>query len=156
MATLVEQKKVVEAIAPATNAAALTGDYVSVKNLHKITAIVHITQANAATVKVDVLEAKAVAGTDAQAISKTMPIWVNQDLAASDAMTRQTDAANFTTDATLKHKMVVVEIDPAILSDGFDCIAVRAGASNVANIVASTYICEPRYPGANQPSVITD
>jgi len=156
METFVQEKKVVEAIAPATNAAALTGDYVSMRNLHKVTAILHITQGNAATIKVDVLEATSVAGGGAQAITETMPIWVNQDLAASDAMTRQTDAADFTTSAAVKHKMVVVEIDPAILSEGFDCIAVRAGASDAANIVEAIYVCDPRYPGADSPSVIVD
>jgi len=156
MGTLVQKKKIVEAIAPQTNAAALTGDYISVKTLHKITAKVHINQANAATVKVDILEAKAVAGTDAQVLAVDMPIWVNEDLAAADGFTRQTDDADFTTSAALKHKMVIIEIDPAILSDGFDCVAVRAGASNVANIVQAEYVCDPRYLGSSQPSAIID
>ena len=156
MRTFVENNKLVEAIAPATGAAAITGDYISLKTAHKVTVVAHITQGNAATVKLDILEAKDVSATDAQVLSDTLPIWTNEDCAAGDTLARQTDAADFTTSAALKHKQIVAEIDPAKLSDGFDCIAVRLGASNVANIVSAQYIVETRYPGETPPSVIID
>lgn len=155
--TLVERTKFVEGLCPQVSAA-LTGDYISLKNAVKAWIVVHVQQANAATIAIGVNEAKAVAGTDAAAIAKTLPIWANEDLAGGDTLARQTDAATFTTSAALKHKMVVIEIDPAKLSSGFDCIAVTLGASNAANIVEAMYVVQPRYEGspANMPSLIID
>ena len=148
--------KLVEAIPPKTDAAGTAGDYVSLKNILKATVFVHITQGNAATVEVGVNEATAVAGTSAAAVTADLKIWSNLDCAASDVIVARTDAATYTTDAGIKHKIVVIELDPVLLSDGFDCIAVTTGASNSANIVSAMYVLQPRYTGANMPSAITD
>ncbi|NSW52202.1 MAG: hypothetical protein HPY85_06835 [Anaerolineae bacterium] len=157
MGSLIEVNKFVEALCPQVSAA-LTGDYISLKGAHRAWVVVHIQQANAATIEIGVNEATSVAGGSAAAIAKDMKIWANEDLAAGDTLTRQTDADTFTTSAALKHKMVVIEIDPGLLSDGFDCIAVTLGASNAANIVQAMYVIEPRYAGspANMPSAIVD
>jgi len=88
-----------------------------------------------------------------------VPIWANLDCAASDALVRQTDAVSYTTDAELKHKIVVFEIDPATLDlvNGFDCLVVITGASDVANITqAMYYLVDDRYKQATPPSAIVD
>jgi len=153
---LVNDCKIVSAISPATNASGITGDYVSLKNCLKAFVVVNITQGNAATIEIGINQATAVAGTSAAAIAKTMPIWSDLDCGASDTLVKRTAAATYTTDAALADKLVVFQVDPAILSSGFDCIAVTIGASNVANIVSAEYILEQRYLGESTPSAIVD
>lgn len=151
-----EELKIVQAIEPKADAAGTAGDYISLKNAHKVTVIVHITQGNSATIEIGVNEATAVAGTSAAAITKELKIWSNLDCAATDTLVKRTDAATYTTDAGVKHKQVIVEIDPGLLSAGFDCIAVTTGASNAANLVSAQYFIETRYAQATPPSAIVD
>jgi hypothetical protein len=153
---LPQNYKIVEAIEPKTDAAGTTGDYVSLKNVHMAFIRLHITQGNAATIAISVNQATAVLPSDAVAITALFPIWVNADCAASDTLVRQADAANFTTDAGVKHKQVIFQIDPRILSAGFDCIAVVTGASNAGNIVEAEYLLYERYQAATPPAAITD
>ena len=80
------------------------------------------------------------------------------DLATADAWVRQADAVNFTTDATVKEKMVAFQIELASLdiAGGFDCITVATGASNVANLTSAFAALETRYSQVTPPTVLTD
>lgn len=156
--TLPEEAKIVNLLAPAADAAGRTSAYVSLKNAHKAFIVVHMTQGNAATVLLSPLQASAVAGTGSKA-GPTTRIWANLDTAASDALARATDAATYTTDAGVKLKIVVFEIDPAALdvANGFDCIGISTGASNAANITAAVaYLTPLRYPAASPPTAVVD
>ena len=155
--TMVENLKVVEGLPPAPDAAGRSSDVVSLKNLHKLIVVCHVLQGNAATVALTPEQCTAVSGAGNKAIP-AVPIWANQDCAASDALVRQADAVSFTTDAALKDKIVVFEIDPSKLdiAGGFDCIRVNTGASNVANITEVMFYGVPRYPGDSSPSIIVD
>lgn len=157
MMTLVENNKVVEAIAHNTNSGALAGDYISMKHVAHVTVLVHIVQGSATPVNLTVNQATAVAGTGAKALAKEAPIWANLDCEASDIMVRQTDAVDFSTGAALKHKIIAFEIDAALLDvdNNFDCIQVSAGASSVDNIVSAVYVCHGVRHGVGTP-VITD
>jgi len=137
--TIAQNAKLVEVLAPAADAAGRTGTAFTLKGAHKAFLVVHITQGNAATVLLTPQQCTAVAGTGAKAISAT-PIWANLDTAASDTLVRATDAVNYTTDAGVKNKYVIFEIDPAALdvAGGFDCIRCNTGASNAANITEIT------------------
>src|SRR4051812_14424659 len=132
---IIENGMVVPLLKPATDAAGRTSRYISLKNAARAFIVVHMDQANAATVALTPLQASAVAGTGSKVIPATR-IWADQDEATSDLPVRQTDAANFTTSAALKQKLVVFEISPAALdvNNGFDCIAIQTGASDAANI----------------------
>ena len=156
--TLPEKYKIVEAIAPAADAAGRTGDYVSLKNVNLAYVVVHITQGNAATVALTIEQATAVAGTGSKAITVSVPIWSNLDTATSDTLVRRTDAVSYTTDAAVKNKIVIFQIDPATLdvANGFDCIVVKTGASNAANITQAMYVLDERYQQATPPAAITD
>jgi len=81
------------------------------------------------------------AGTNA--VIPAMPIWANEDVVASDTLVAQTPAANYTTAAVAKKKLVVFEIDPVLLTDGYPCVYVilsnSAQATNFATIVAHLY-----------------
>lgn len=153
-----ENAKLVEGMAPAADAAGRTGDYVSLKNASRAYIVCHITQGNAATVALTPYQATAVAGTGEKVISSAR-IWSNLDTATSDALVRRTDAANYTTDAAVKNKIVVFEIDAASLdvSGGFDCVTVKTGASNVANITQAMYVLVgERFQQVTPPAAITD
>jgi len=157
--TLAEEASVVEALAPAADAAGRNGAWVTLKNAYKAAIKVHIAQGNAATVELIVQQAQDVSGTGAKAIAENAKIWACLATDTSDALVAQPDGVTFTTDAALKNKIVVIQIDPATLdvANGFDCIRVQTGASNAANITEATYILTPlRYAGSPPPSAIAN
>jgi hypothetical protein len=156
--TLPEQFKILGVIKPATDAAGRTGRYVSLKNCTKAWIIAYIDQGNAATIALTPKQASAVAGTGSKVLSSSVPIWANLDIAASDVQVRQTDATSFTTDAGVKEKQVIFQIDPATLdqANGFDCIGLTTGASNVANLTSALVVAEMTYAQATPPSASVD
>ena len=135
----------VNALAPAADAAGRTGGYVSLKGARRAFVKVHINQGNAATILLSILQATAVAGTGSKALVNVAPIWSNLDTAASSVFVKRTPAVTYTTDAGVKIKIVIFEIDPATLdiANSFDCIAVSTGASNAANITEAEYWIVP-------------
>jgi hypothetical protein len=150
----------ISSLKPAADAAGRTGTYASLKNALMAFAVFYLNQANAATIACDVLQAQAVAGTNAKALSINAPIFTDLDADTSSVMARQTDAKTYTTDAATKTKVVIIQVDPAQLdaAGGFDCIAMRTGASNAANITSGAIYVVPRYTGtvANQPNYLVD
>jgi len=155
--TLPSSAKIVEAITPQAGAA-ITGDYVSLKNAHEAYVIVHINQAAANTVAITIEQASDVGGTGHIAITNVIPIWANEDCATTDTQVRQTDAVAFTTSAAQTHKVIVFKIDPSSLSlAAGDCITVITGASAAGNITSALYVLVPlRYSQATPPSAILD
>ncbi len=157
--TLPEEAQHLTLLAPAADAAGRTSAAAAtLKNCHKAYLVFVLNQGNAATVLLTPQQASAVAKTGAKAIAATR-IWANQDEAASSTLVRQTDAVSFTTDANLKIKRVIFEIDPAALdlANGFDCILAITGASNAANITMAELITIPlRQGGLGAPSLLTD
>lgn len=149
--------KIVEGMTPAADAAGRTSDYVSLKNAIRAFIVVHITQGNAATVLLTPNQASAVAGTGKKVIP-AVPIWSNLDTAASDALVERTAAANYTTDAGVKNKIVIFQVDADKLdmANGFDCLSIDTGASNAANITEVMFYLEARYAQATPPSAIVD
>jgi hypothetical protein len=147
-------------LAPAADAGGRTGAvYVSLKNALKAFLVVHINQGNAATVAITPVQATAVAGTGSKVLTNNVPIWSNQDCVASSAYVRATDAANLTTSAGVKDKIIIFDIDPTLAMDmalGFDCISVTTGASNAANITSAELFVLPKFGGVSQPDYITD
>ena len=156
MFTLPEKCKIVSAFGPKTTAGATTGDYISLKNAHKVWIVWHSVEGASDTCAISVNEATAVAGTGATTLSGTFPIWANQDCATSDTLVAQTAAAGLTTSATTKTKQVVIEVDPAQFSAGFDCMAVVSGASSASNLSSCKYYILERYQQATPPAAITD
>jgi hypothetical protein len=156
--SLAEALQLATILAPAADAAGRNGQAISLKNAHKVFLVYHINQGNAATILLTPQQCSAVAGTGAKAIP-AVPIWACLDEAASSALVRvAADAVAYTTDAGVKNKIVVFEIDPAKLdvAGGFDCIRGITGASNVANITSAVAIVIPRQDGPNAPSLVAD
>lgn len=157
--SLPQQLKIVMGAAPAADAAGRTASYVSLKNFHKAFILVNLGQGNAATVALTPFQARNVAALGEKVLTNNVAIYANLDTAAGDVLVRQADGVNYTTDAGVKNKYVVFEIDPASLdvNNGFDCITIKTGASNAANITGVTYLLGPaRYPGAAMPSATID
>lgn len=156
--SLAQAFKIVEGMPLATDAAGRTSDYISLKNAHKVFAVCQITQGNAATILLSPLQATNVAAGGSKVFANAVSIWANLDTAASDTLVKATDAVNYTTDAGVKNKYVIFEIDPAKMdtAGGFDCLAISTGASNVANLTAITFFILSRYNEATAPSAIID
>ena len=157
--TLAQTFKTVEILAPATDAAGRTGAYVSLKNARRATIVFHVTQGNAATILISLLQATTVAGAGSKVFTATVPIWSNLDEAATDTLVRRTDAVNYTTDAGVKHKCVIFQIDAGIHMDtanSFDCITISTGASNAGNLTEARVYLEMDYEQATPPTAIVD
>jgi hypothetical protein len=131
---------------PQTGAAIGAGDYVCMGKLHKLEILVSFAYGADADCIVSVLEAKAVAGTDAQAMTDLFRILANTDVSLTDAFTAQTAAANYTIDTTAgKSQKVKITVLPSQLSEDFNSVAVNIGNSNAANIISVEYFATMRY-----------
>jgi hypothetical protein len=142
---------------PAADAAGRSSAFVSLKNFVKAWIVVFINQGNAATVALTPNQATTVAGAGAKVIANAR-IWTKLDQASAD-FAAAAEAANFTTDAATKEKLVIFEIDMPKVMDvdgGFDCIRITTGASNAANITSALLIGQPRHAGATIPSPLID
>jgi len=153
--SLPQNCKIVTGLTPHAGGA-LTGDYVSLKNAHKCWIVIESCggAANAATF--GVREGTDVAPGASAAITALMPNWINNDTSTADALTKNADLATLTTDGLATPKLGIIEVDPAILTAGYDCIAVTEGASNALNITSVLYILAERYQQATPPSAIVD
>lgn len=157
--TMPQQMKIVEGLAPAADAAGRSGAVVSLKNCGKCYIVAHITQGNAATIALTPKQSSAVAGTGKKVLANVVPIWADLDTATSDTLARATDAVNYTTDAAVKNKVVIFEINPAQLdtANNFDCISLDTGASNAANITQVLYyLTDLRYAQTTPPTATAD
>lgn len=146
-----------EVLNPAADAAGRTGFYVNTKFAHKLFFVAHITQGNAATVALSVLQATSAAGAGSKALANNARIWANLDTATkANVLTRQADAVSFTTDAAVKNKVVVIEVDPAMLdlANGFNFVTISTGASNVANITQAMVYSTPLSAEEAAPSIL--
>ncbi len=155
--SLAEFFSIAEALPPAADAGGRTGTYVKVGKSAKLYIVYHITQGNAATIALTPQQATDTSGTGAKAISATQ-IWTNEDEVTSDLLTKQANAASYTTGAAVKHKVVVFEISPQDCMDvtnGFNTIAAQTGASNAANVTAALFYALTNFPQAQPPSILS-
>jgi hypothetical protein len=163
--TLAEDLKIVEGLVPQIGAAApLTSDYVSVKNLQKLFAIIHYNQGDADNQTWRVMRDISVAGAASVVLVNNMVVWSNLDCVTSDTLVRRADAVNYASGAGLTHKLIVFQIDPASLGvDGngvpYDCVRVETVGNVAATSTAEIlFVGLPRYaaPADMQPSIIID
>ena len=137
----------------------VTGDYISMKNVHRATIICIFDQAVGHATGIDPTQATLVDGTGVKAFAKTLKIWANEDGAASDALVRKTDAVTYNVAADIKTKMVVIQVDGQDfdVANGFDCLGLAIDDSSQAtNFVAAIALLEMRYAQATPPSAIVD
>lgn len=142
------------AVVPSTS----TPDYINLKNVHRITAV--ITAKNATTVTGSAITLKqatsaAGAGEKALAFSRYR---VNADTGASDLFTDATATSNtFTTQAVnSKNAIYTIDIDPATLdtNNGFAFVRVGTGDATAATISVYYVVEKKAHKGASEPTVI--
>lgn len=158
MVSLPEQFKLTMLDAPVA-ANALACDIISCKNAHKVWFVIqHYGGGGDTDLGLSLYESTDVAGTTTSAITATFPIWTDIDAgAASNAMSRQTDAAAYTIDTGAgADYLTVIEWDPALHTAGYDCVSIVDSGGNASNIVSVLAITEPRYQGNMPDSNIVD
>jgi hypothetical protein len=158
--SLPENYKIVEGLAPQIGtAAAVTGDYVSLKGYHKAYVVIHYNQGDATDITWNVTRATNVSAGSAAVMTELMRIWSDLACATNDTLVERTAAVNYASGAAQTHKIIIFEVDPDVLTDTFDCIA---GASTTAIAATSTvsmlYVLVPRYQGRvlTSPTAITN
>ena len=153
--TFPEQCKIVKLYHGAANAVA--SDVVSCKNAHRVWIVVFHSGSSDTDLVVSLAEHTAV-GQSAVAITATFPLWVDADVGtSSDALVRQTDAANYTIDTGVSgNQLVVMEWDPAKFSAGYDCLSLADSGGNASNNVCAFAVIDSRYKADQPPTAITD
>jgi hypothetical protein len=151
-----EQYKVVKLYQGAANAVAC--DVVSTKNCHKLWFVVSHVGAADTDLVLSLYEATDVAAGTNAAVTKTCPIWVNTDNSTtSDTLAATTAAYSYTIDTGVApNQLVVIEVDPAKLSAGYDCVYLADSGGNASNTCTILAIMDQRYQGASLPAAITD
>lgn len=142
-----ENGHLVELLDPATDSAGRTSSYVTMQNAQKAYVVCHIQQGAANTILLSVLQGQGSAGANPKAIN-ACPIVSNLDTATSDVLVSRTAAATYTTDAGVKNKIVIFEIDPVAHLDvnnatPFDHIAVSTGSSSASNLTSALLVLLP-------------
>jgi hypothetical protein len=148
-------KKVV-AFNPKTTNAALTSQVVSLKGAIKATLTLIFSNAAGFASTPTIKQATDIAaGTNAA--GPTCRIWANEDVAASDTLVAQTAGASYAVAADVKNKVVVFEIDPATLTDGYDCVyCTIASSSQATNFVAGEWMIQGNFQQTTIPTAILD
>jgi hypothetical protein len=148
--------KIVQAFAPKTTNAALTSQVVTLKNAIRATLVLNFTNA-VGFASVPTLKQATDIAAATNAAGPVSRIWANEDCAATDTLVAQTAAASYTMAADIKNKQIVFEIDPAALSDGYDCVyCTIATSSQATNFVSGEWIIETNFAQATPPTAILD
>ena len=159
--SLPENCKIVEGLSPRIGVAggAVTGDYISLKGLSKVYVVIHYQCVDGVAEVFGVMKSPLVSGVGATATTELWRIWSNLDCATSDLLVERTAATSYAIDAAAAHKIIIFEVDPAMLSEGYDCIAgyTQTGLA-VTETISMLYFGVPRYAGRvlTAPTVITD
>jgi hypothetical protein len=157
--SLVAQMPPIMLLPLAADAAGRASPFRSLRNALKAYIVVRVNQGNAATVLLSLFQATNVAGAASKALG-AVPIWTNLNTAINDSYARVTpNAVSFTTDAGVFDKCVIFEIQPEACMDvanGFDCIGMSTGASNVANITGAELLPYNAIQSALPPNSYVD
>ena len=154
--SLAENLKIVALYQGAANA--VSCDVVSMKHFHKGWFVVYHTGANDTDLVLSLYQATDVAAGTNAAVTATCPNWLDSDAGTtSDVLVAQAAAYSLTIDPATQNGVVwVLEVDPAILTAGYDCVYLADSGGHASNICSILFVGEPRYQGANLPAAITD
>jgi len=133
---------------PVTTNGGVTTDYISLKNAHRVFVVCVMTQAATHATGIDPVQATAVDGTGAKAITNAVPIWKNADISTTSVMTRLTDAITANATAGTDNQVITFDIDPAKLdvANSFDVLGFTVDDSSEAtNFISIVAYVIPRY-----------
>lgn len=152
--SLPENYKIVEAISPKSSSSATTGDYICLKDAVKAYVVLNAWGGDA--VYATMYEATTTTGASAAATTSIeYQIWSNAATTTADTLTEQTASYRYATTTAATYQMIVFGIDPSQLTDGYDCIQVRFGASTgTTKFVCANYFIQTKYPANQPPSAI--
>ncbi|WP_147565141.1 hypothetical protein [Clostridium tyrobutyricum] len=145
---IIEKYKLIQAFEPRTTNAAITSNYVTLKNAVTATVVVNLAQAAGHATQISLYQAQDIEGTGAKPLANDIPVLANEDVGASDTFVRQADGVSYTVANTAKNKQVIFHIDPAKLdiNNEFTCLNVRVGASlQATNFASGEFILENKY-----------
>jgi hypothetical protein len=149
--------KPVQLLNPQTTNGALTSKVITLKNAMKAFVVFEFTQAVAFASVPTLNQATNIAAGTNKA-GPAVPIWANEDTAASDVLVKQADASSYTLAANVKNKQVVFEIDPSRLdvNNGYKTIYfTMASSSQATNLVSATaYILNATQQGSPLTAVL--
>ena len=148
--------KIVQLAHPQTTNGGFTSDVVSLKHAVRATIVIDINQAVGHATAFSLRQATDVAaGTNAA--GPTSEVWANEDVATSDTLVKQTSAASYTVTNDIKKKQIVIEVDPAALTDTYDCVYITsADSSQATNFASATVYIKSNFQQATPPAAITD
>lgn len=154
--SLPEGFKIVQLAAPVTTNAAVVTDTISLKTAHKAWLVFDFTQAVSDTGVIVFRQTTDVAGATG-AVMTASRVWQNNNTAATDTLVAGTSGTGVTLGSGALNMQVVAEFDPALFTEGYDCInGTVAASSQSTNFVSVTGYIATRYPQATPPAVITD
>ena len=148
--------KIVTAFAPKTTNAALTSVAVTLKGCIKAWLVLNFTQAVGFASTPTLKQATDIAiGTNAA--GPVSRIWSNLDVATTDTLVERTAAASYALSTATTNMLVIFEIDPASLTDGYDVVyCTIATSSQASDFVAGEWVLQTNYAQATPPSAIVD
>lgn len=149
--------KVIQVQAAITTNGAKTTQYVNAGKCHRVIFLVSLKQAVAHETVISVYEAISAAGGSAAALSTAMPVWYSNDTETTDGdnLTLITSGATITAASTAKEKLFIIQVDPAIMTSGFDFLAIHAtNSSQATNFLTVLAICENRHGGYDEFSLL--
>ena len=125
--------------------------------LHGAFVVVH-TGSSDTDLVLTVTESDDVAGTTTATIGSSCNIWVDTDMGtSSDTVAATTAATGYTINTTAagdREQMVIIEVDPAQLSEGYPCVYLADSGGDASNTVTILFLGVPRYSGATLPTAI--
>lgn len=148
--------KIVQAFAPKTTNAALTSQVITVKNAIRVWLTLHFANAVGFASTPTIMQATEIAA-NTTAAGPTCRVWANEDCAATDTLVGKTAGASYAVAADIKNKMVVFEIDPASLTDTYDCVyCTIATSSQATNFVSGEWTIWTNFSQATPLTAILD
>src|SRR5262245_2800815 len=118
MSGIPQGKASVQLLAPTTTNGGATSRGVNLKGALRAWIIVNLKQAVGHATAIALRQATAMA-LGVNAAGPSVPNWKNEDCVASDAVTRNADAASVTLANDVKSKQVIFEVDPRKLTAGY-------------------------------------
>lgn len=150
-----EDCKIVNLYQGAANAVAC--DVISCKNAHRVWFVINHRGSNDTDLTLTLTEYTAVGGSSST-VTATVPIWSDTDSGtSSDLLVRQTDAASWVIDpATVGDQLTVIQWDPSLHTDGYDCITLADSGGHASNTISIIAVTDPRQKADQPLSVIVD
>lgn len=149
-----ENVKISKLYSGAANAVAC--DIVDTSNFSKGAFLVLHTGANDTDLTLTLYEATTVGGSTAAAVTTACPTYIDSDAGTtSDTVAATTAAYAWTIDpATQNGVVLIVEIDPSILSQGYPCVYLADSGGHGSNYCHIFWIGVPKVKGQALPSAI--